>query len=72
VDKEDSQLIIYSKNEDIEKVSEENSNKWSTYLYRYKGDVKNEDEILKYLKIHSFRKGFVYVDDTKFQKLSRR
>lgn len=35
-------------------------------MYRFKGDVKNSDEILKFLKVYAFKKGFVYVDDTKF------
>ncbi|CAD8063976.1 unnamed protein product [Paramecium sonneborni] len=70
--KEESGLVIYSKLEDLEDISEEKTKKYQTYLYRFKGDVKNTDEILQFLKIYAFKKGFVYVDDTKFQKLSRR
>ncbi|KAM3134278.1 hypothetical protein pb186bvf_013563 [Paramecium bursaria] len=72
VTQDDSGLVIYNKFEDIETHDQDAQGRWQTFIHHYKGDIKNQDEILKFLKIHSFKKGFVYVDDTKFQKLTRR
>jgi hypothetical protein len=63
--------VVYSRLEDRDGYDEEAEKKWKTYLIPYTGDVRSQDEILKFLQIYSF-KGFFYVDDTKFQKLSRR
>lgn len=66
MEKEQSQLIVYSKLEDLDGHDEDRDKKWKNHLYRFNGDARNSDEVLKFLKIYGFKKGFVYVDDSKF------
>lgn len=71
VEKDQSKMMLYSKVEDQETEDEEASKKWKTYMIPYEGDVKFKDEMLDFFKVYSTR-GFVYADDSKFQKLTWR
>jgi protein disulfide-isomerase A1 len=71
IDKEESALLVYSKHEDIPDATDEERKKWLTYTHKFKGDIRSSDEINGFLQLYSWR-GWFYVDDTKFQKLSRR
>ena len=46
VEKEKSEMMVYSRIEDMEIDDEETNKLWKTYMIPFDGDVKNTDEIL--------------------------
>lgn len=65
-------MLVYSKIEDLsEDISDQDKKKWATFTYKYTGDLRDVTEMKEWLDIYSWR-GFYYLDDTKWQKFSRK
>jgi protein disulfide-isomerase A1 len=67
VGKEDSELVVYSKLEDLDDPSEDARNKWITYIHHHR----DGHSMLEFMQLFTWR-GFFYVDGGKMQKLQRR